>query len=332
MMMMHGGGGGGESKNVFVYTLPLEDKCWYVGTSKQPHARLKQHRTGIGPEWTKLHPPIKGFQGLKHYNDEQEARLQEDVQVKRLMLEHGTDFVRGGSYSGVHLSQVDLQTLNKELFHATNRCMRCGGEGHWAKDCVAAAVVKKQVEKQVEKVEKTKKEKTEKEKKRKKNKNTKVVVKEKPVKGSIISIMIDAGRRKRKRCYDDDNNNNGVKVGGEKAAAAAATTAAVCSRCGRNSHTVAHCYAKTHFNGTPLLLREGKDDGKVEEEKEEKEEKPKRKGGGGGGGVGKSSGVSSSNVIRSKYFKAQGSTLKSGTQQRSFSSLELLRMYRSATY
>jgi len=86
---------------------------------------------------------------------------------------------------------------------------------------------------------------------------------------------------------------------------------------------------------SPLLLREGKDDRKVEEEKEEK---PKRKGGGGDDGdgdVGKSSGGSSSgsSVIKSKYFSAaHGSALESVTQQRSFSSLELLRMYRSATY
>ena len=151
-------------------------------------------------------------------------------------------------------------------------------------------------------------------------------------------MLTDAGRRKRKRCYadDDDNKKNGAKVGGEKAAAVAET---VCSRCGRNSHTVAHCYAKTHFNGTPLLLREGRDDGKVEEEKKEKEENmPKKKDGGGNSGngdVGKSSGGSSSSsrVIKSKYFSAaQGSALNSGTQQRPFSSLELLRMYRGATY
>ena len=297
-----------------------------------------------------LHPPIKGFQGLKPYNDEQEARLQEDVQVK---VDAGARHRLCARWVVLWRSSVANGSADSQqgAVSCTNRCMRCGGEGHWAKDRVAAATAfvgeKKQegkVEKKEEKKEEEKKEKKKEKtkpkttvKRQRKNKNPKVVVAEKSIKCSIISMMLtDAGRRKRKRCYDDDDDNkkNGAKVGGEKAAAAET----VCSRCGRNSHTVAHCYAKTHFNGTPLLLREGKDDGKVEEEKKEKEENmPKKKDGGGSGNgdVGKSSGGSSSSsrVIKSKYFSAaQGSALNSGTQQRPFSSLELLRMYRSATY
>lgn len=244
----------------FVYTLQLEHRCWYVGSTKKPPVRLRQHRNGIGSEWTRLHAPTGGFSDLQCHKDEQEARLQEDVQVKRVMLKHGIDFVRGGSYSSVHLSSAERQTLSKELFHASNRCLRCGSQGHWAKDCIAIAVNK---------------EKDEEERLKKNNNNSKV---KKGVKGSVISV-VDANRHKRRR------------YGNEAATA--------CSRCGRNSHTVAHCYAKTHFDGTPL-----------QEERDR----------GGGRGDKEDASSGNGNIIKSGFFSAQGTALKSGTR-RAFSSL-----------
>ena len=41
----------------FVYTLALEDGCFYCGWSKDPSCRIAQHFLGRGAQWTRVHKP-----------------------------------------------------------------------------------------------------------------------------------------------------------------------------------------------------------------------------------------------------------------------------------
>ena len=124
----------------FLYTLQLKNQRYYVGTTTDPKRRLREHREGQGSEWTRQYPPL-GFS--KHHplrelvGCDANARLEEDAQVKKLMIRYGIDLVRGGSYSRPSLSRSDVRALSKELFHATNVCLRCGRPSHWVSDCYA---------------------------------------------------------------------------------------------------------------------------------------------------------------------------------------------------
>lgn len=129
--------------DTFLYTIELEECYWYVGTTKTPSRRLQEHRDGCGAEWTRIHKPIRfskkyPIRRLKsNEHSDHDTRLQEDAQVKKVMLEQGINLVRGGSYSQRVLRREDTKALCKELFHANNGCLRCGRESHWAKDCYA---------------------------------------------------------------------------------------------------------------------------------------------------------------------------------------------------
>ena len=59
----------------------------------------------------------------------------EDNEVKRLMMIHNIDNVRGGSYCKVKLTQEELLALKREITHATNKCFKCDLPGHYAKQC-----------------------------------------------------------------------------------------------------------------------------------------------------------------------------------------------------
>ena len=75
----------------WVYTLKLQDNCWYAGYSADPETRIASHFLGRGARWTQLHPPISveslqpGTQKL------------EDVITIALMVKHGFQQVHGGS-------------------------------------------------------------------------------------------------------------------------------------------------------------------------------------------------------------------------------------------
>ena len=58
--------------SVLGYILQLEDGKFYVGQSRNLDKRLRQHFSGSGAAWTKLHKPVKVFYTLS-YGKEREA-------------------------------------------------------------------------------------------------------------------------------------------------------------------------------------------------------------------------------------------------------------------
>eukprot|EP00957_Ditylum_brightwellii_P066009 5006007-Ditylum_brightwellii.AAC.1 len=69
---------------MFLYTLKLQNDCWYVGTTKDPSRRLQEHYKGHGAEWTRVHTPIElsTEYPLREIKSENQAvcRLDEDKQ------------------------------------------------------------------------------------------------------------------------------------------------------------------------------------------------------------------------------------------------------------
>ena len=81
-----------------VYTLRLENKCYYVGWSSQIHVRIAQHFLGNGSKWTNLHPPIEVLSVL------QGDYVMEQATTIAMMCRHGWEKVRGGPWCSIELS------------------------------------------------------------------------------------------------------------------------------------------------------------------------------------------------------------------------------------
>lgn len=115
----------------FIYVLQLEHEKYYVGKSKNPKFRFRQHVEGKGTKWTKIHPPISllgctpgdGF-------DEISCTL-------RLMKKHGIENVRGASWSRVKLSEMEMEEITRQITGAIDKCYRCGEYGHFISRCKA---------------------------------------------------------------------------------------------------------------------------------------------------------------------------------------------------
>jgi predicted GIY-YIG superfamily endonuclease len=122
----------------YVYTLKLQNGCYYVGSSTNPTKRFEHHQLGEGCAWTRLHHP-EGIIRAKKVDggDIGQARIDEDAEVKRLVRLYGVDKVRGGSYSKANLSKFELRVFKRELWHCEDACLRCGRMNHWANNCTA---------------------------------------------------------------------------------------------------------------------------------------------------------------------------------------------------
>ena len=113
-----------------VYILKLVAGKYYVGISKNPQKRIKDHFAGRGAGWTRKHAPLAVeavYNGVNVF--------EEDMWTKRLMAEKGILNVRGGFYVRDEIPEPEQKMIQREIWSATAVCMRCGRDGHMAVHC-----------------------------------------------------------------------------------------------------------------------------------------------------------------------------------------------------
>lgn len=87
-----------------VYVLDLEGGKKYVGRTDKGRLarRIKSHVQGKGAAWTRRYRPLTNEPlEVRTLERGAEGGLEEDVVVKKYMLNYGVGNVRGGSYSQV---------------------------------------------------------------------------------------------------------------------------------------------------------------------------------------------------------------------------------------
>jgi hypothetical protein len=115
-----------------IYCLELEEGYYYIGKSHDIDTRYLAHLDGGATAWTTLHKPIKIIHILENVNP-----FEEDRMVKQYMGLYGIDKVRGGTYIHENLSTDERYFIQREIWSAQGRCMRCGRDNHLAKSCHA---------------------------------------------------------------------------------------------------------------------------------------------------------------------------------------------------
>ena len=108
-----------------IYTLELEDGCYYVGITHNINMRYAQHLAGQGAGWTTVHKPLRILEVFS-----QDATLRRENEItKQYMEKYGEAKVRGGSYCKVQrpdpkflLSEDDCKQMCEKVgvtFHSS---------------------------------------------------------------------------------------------------------------------------------------------------------------------------------------------------------------------
>jgi len=123
-----------QSTTTNIYILKLEGGRYYVGKSVHLLARLDEHLDGNGSEFTRMYKPVELVFTLANA-----SHFDEDRFTKEYMAKYGIANVRGGAYASVNLDDTTIEFLQREIWHAQDRCMRCGNMGHFVTTCFCNA-------------------------------------------------------------------------------------------------------------------------------------------------------------------------------------------------
>lgn len=115
---------------LYIYILKCEQNKYYVGKTTEPHNRLKSHYCGNGSAWTKKFKPICTLEVIPNCN-----AFDEDKYTKMYMDKYGIENVRGGTYCQIHLDEILIAFIKKELNAANDKCYKCGSKGHFGRFC-----------------------------------------------------------------------------------------------------------------------------------------------------------------------------------------------------
>jgi len=102
------------------YILKLQNGKWYVGWTKDPTKRFRDHKKGK-VSWTKLHPVVGNYYYLSlpgktrssHPKMDGLGENDEDEYTLRMMGRYGTENVRGGSWPCRELPKNRMGELRK---------------------------------------------------------------------------------------------------------------------------------------------------------------------------------------------------------------------------
>ena len=95
---------------VDIYVLECEGGKFYVGKTGDGERRLKQHISGQGAQWTKMHKPKRIVDYYKNAKDSDEKKVFESM-VKK----HGASKVRGAHFTKRRASRKEIRALEKKV-------------------------------------------------------------------------------------------------------------------------------------------------------------------------------------------------------------------------
>ena len=101
---------------VDIYVLECEGGKFYVGKTTNGERRLKQHISGQGAEWTKMHKPKRIVDYYKNASDSDEKKVFEGM-VKK----HGASKVRGSYFTKRKASRKEIRTLEEKVGLGTSK-------------------------------------------------------------------------------------------------------------------------------------------------------------------------------------------------------------------
>lgn len=253
-----------------IYILELKGGKYYIGTTQNFTIRLAQHESGVNSAaWVVLHGYNSTVRTFAYAH-----KLDEDNEVKKMMMKYGINNVRGGSYSNVTLTNEQNKTLERELGHARNECFKCGRKDHYAKNCLVKVTKPSTNQKTVRVSSPSVKDKTSTNTPKNRANSAAITVKGKKeickrcgrtghiklkcfaktlLSGTNISDLnycFNCGREDHsKNNYTSftcayKTNRNRVKI--------STSPLNFCVKCGRDSHALNKCYLKTKHTGEEL--------------------------------------------------------------------------------
>lgn len=192
---------------VFIYILKLEKDKYYIGKTNNPEFRLDMHFNSNGSAWTTKYKPIKLLELIKDCDD-----YDEDKYTRIYMDKYGIENVRGGSFTSVKLDNKTIKYLNHLSNGANDRCFKCGGIGHFIKDCDENSDNSSSSDDDTSSSD---------------DDDTSSSDSDREDNNSILDLVINIASS---ILYD---NSDKIK----------------CFRCGRKGHYASSCYASKHING-----------------------------------------------------------------------------------
>ena len=113
-----------------IYVLRLQGGKYYIGKTADVIQRFQEHLAGNGASFTKRYPPL-----ALEATFPMTSPFDEDKTTKEYMLKYGIEHVRGGAYVLDTLTKGQVESLKLEFRAANDRCIKCGGTGHYADKC-----------------------------------------------------------------------------------------------------------------------------------------------------------------------------------------------------